>query len=417
MAGRRARDDDDDGPVAKRGTEMVTLYTGTTSGTLAGMERYGYVASKPPSLVGNEKLLELRLAPRTGELSTLYNHGVSSKSISTSMVPKIAFDYATGKAAAPMDLWKELQVIFSAGTDAKTAVFRRIEIALLRLMRYATEQEVMTVLRANGIERNMSEILDDLDLTLDGMYDATWEFDGRLSYVGTVVKQDPMNGMRCGYFNEMGESIRPPHLTEKGTAFEENAAPSKIGQIVLHSGTGEYTHGIVTEIFQGRRTVVFSQDDSKIFETAETKFYKPITAEVERPNVVTKWMQSYMHKALRPYLRLRELISHVRGGTVPFELSVFELDPFPVLFELQVNKHRLKEISSHFNPLAEYPLEEVVLTRDVVRISVPADRIWQVRAWVDHHVRASRYAGVVVDNKYFGGSVSVLTDVMHAVII
>jgi hypothetical protein len=425
MASRcRRRAGDDGGPSAKRvAEEMVTLYTGTTSATLAGMERYGTVAGTPPSLVDNEKLLECRLAPRTGELSSVTNQGVNSKGISTTYRAEVAVDYATGIASKPMDLRTEINVLLSAGTNAETAVIRRIEIALLRLVRYATRHEVQTTIRAMGVARDMSELLDQLEAKLQEMYDPTWEDDDRLAYVGSTVTVNT-EGMGLTWSNDVSEWQKAPLKTTSGRIVESLVGSPKIGQLVLldspfdNSGS-VYIHGIVTEIIKGRWNIDYTHDykESRIA-TRDTAFKAPIKAEAVGVVNDTSALRAHVHAALRAYHRLRGLITHVRSGTAPFELSAFELDPFPVIFTMRVARSRVTEPGVHLNFLSEYNINEVVLTRDVTCISVPADRVWQVRAWVDHCLRVSgSSAHIHVDSAYFGGHAHTAADVVEVIII
>jgi hypothetical protein len=386
------------------------------------MERYGTVAGRPPSLVDNEKLLECRLAPRTGELSSVTNQGVNSKGISTTLRAEVAVGYATGIASKPMDLRTEINVLHSMGTNAETAVIRRAEIALLRLVRYATEHEVQATISAMGVASDMSELLDQLETKLQEMYDPTWEDDDRLAYVGSTVKQEA--GYRCKWEDSNGVVHYPPTLTAAGTNVADLAGSPKIGQLVMLSSPfddtyGKYIHGIVTEIFKGKCNIVCSQDHKENCTAGINAAFKvPIKEEAVGVVKDTAALRAHVHAALRAYHRLRDLITHARGDTAPFELSVFELEPFPVVFTMRVARSRVTEPDVHLNFLSEYNIHEVVLTRDVAGISVPADRVWQVRAWVDHCLRVSgSSAHIHVDSAYFGGHAHMATDVVEVVII
>jgi hypothetical protein len=422
MASRR-RDGDDGGPAAKRvAEEMVTLYTGTTSATLAGMERYGTVAGTPPSLVDNEKLLECRLAPRTGELSSVTNQGVNSKGISATYRAEVAVGYATGVASKPMDLRTEINVLRSLGTNAETAVIRRAEIALLRLVRYATEHEVQATISAMGVARDMSELLDQLEAKLQEMYDPTWEDDDRLAYVGSTVAEEA--GYRCKWVDSNGVVHYPPTLTAAGTNVDDLAGPPKIGQLVMLSSPfddtyGRYIHGIITEIFKGKCNIVCSQDHEQSCTAGMGSGFKvPIKAEAVGVVENTAALRAHVHACLRAYHRLRGLIAHVRSGTAPVPLSLFELDPFPVVFTMRVARSRVTEPGVHLNFLSEYNIHEVVLTRDVTCISVPANHVWQVREWVDQCLRVSgSSAHIDVDSAYFGGHAHTAADVVEVMII
>jgi hypothetical protein len=318
-----------------------------------------------------------------------------------------------------MDLRTEINVLRSMGTNAETAVIRRAEIALLRLVRYATPHEVQDTIRAMGVARDLKEILDQLEEKLTEMYDPTWEDDDRLAYVGSTVAVNT-SGMGLVWSDAAGEWLRPPLKTASGRIVDSLAGSPKIGQLVLLDSPFDdsgsvYIHGIVTEIIKGRWNIDYSHDynESRIA-TRDTAFKVPIKEEAVGVVKDTAALRAHVHAALRAYHRLRDLITYARDDTAPFELSIFELNPFPVVFTMRVARSRVTEPDVHLNFFSEYNVHEVVLTRDVTCISVPANHVWQVRTWVDQCLLVSgSSAHIDVDSAYFGGHAHTAADVVE----